>query len=83
MMETQMTTDDRKPVLERLAETAVEGVCIGQIAALAGLRAEMAALSTMMSGLPHARCSATGHTQVGARAIDPDPEDEGFDNMPV
>jgi hypothetical protein len=69
--------------LVTFAEEAIEGVCIGQIAALAALRAEMTALSTMMSGVPHPTGSMATTGQPGARADDPDPEDRGFDNMPV
>lgn len=78
-----MTTKENTPPIVSMAEDMVETVCIGQIAALAALRAEIMALSTMMAGTPHPPGVVTGAAQPGARAVDPDPEDRDFDNMPV
>ncbi len=78
-----MSTMEKGDPVVTIAEEMVETVCIGQIAALAALRAEMAALSTMMSGLPRHKAESAAAGQLGARAIDPDPEDNYFDNMPV
>jgi hypothetical protein len=78
-----MDTKESDPPLVTLAEEIVESVCIGQIAALAALRAEVAALSTMMSGVPAPAGTAAVSGQPGARAIDLDPDDGDFDNMPV
>ncbi len=78
-----MSTKESDPPLVNLADEIVESICIGQIAALAALRAEMAALSTMMSGLSYPADSAAATGQPGARATAPDSDDEDFDNMPV
>ncbi len=78
-----MNTKENDSPLIVMAEEVAESVCIGQRAALAALRAEMTALSTMMSGVPHPRGDDSATAQPGARAIDPDPEDQDFDNMPV
>jgi hypothetical protein len=69
--------------LVALVEDAVDGVCVGQIAAFAALRAEMTALSAVMAGLAQAQHCGSADPQPGARASDPDPEDKAFDNMPV
>jgi hypothetical protein len=83
LTETKMSTKQNAVPIISLAEKAVESVCIGQIAALAALRAEMTALSTMMSGMSHLPGDETATVQPGARPADPDPEDQDFDNMPV
>lgn len=78
-----MTIPQQKLPLVALASEAAEGICIGQVAALAALRAEMTALSTLMAGLPGRGPWATGAANPGMRAQDPDPDDACFDNMPV
>jgi hypothetical protein len=83
LTETQMSTKENDPPLITFVEDAIESVCIGQIAALAALRAEMTALSTMMSDLSQPPGHKSAAAQPGARAVDSDPEDKAFDNMPV
>ena len=78
-----MTIAPQEPPLVALVGEATQGICIGQVAALAALRAEMTALSTLMAGLPRREACATGAADPGARARDPDPDDACFDNMPV
>jgi hypothetical protein len=78
-----MNTKGNARPLITLGQDVIERVCVGQIATLAALRAEMTALSTMMSDMSPSAEHTAAAEQPGARAIDFDPEDMVFDNMPV